>query len=69
MPTFAKTHDECRKSVCIICMKKVDQELSVFYIEKIHQYIQKDVNFQDDRVPFATSITCRSQLGKLDEIL
>ena len=67
MPTFAKTQVECRKCVCINCMKKGDQELSGFYIEKIHQYIQKNVNFQDNRVPFAASITCQSQFGKLDE--
>ena len=67
MPTLAKTSDEYKKSVCIICMNKDDQELSDFYIEKIHQYIQKDVNFQDDRVPFATCIICCSQFGNLDE--
>ena len=65
MPTFAKTHEECRKSVCVICMKKGDQELTENYKSKILQQIQKDLDFNDERVPSATCISCRSQIGKL----
>nr|XP_047146312.1 uncharacterized protein LOC124819137 [Hydra vulgaris] len=65
MPTFAKNHEECRKSVCVICMKKGDQELTENFKAKILQQIQKEINFNDDRVPLATCISCRSHIGKL----
>ena len=48
MPTFAKTHEECRKPVCAICMKKGDQELTENYKSKILQQIQKDLDFNDE---------------------
>ena len=57
MPTFAKTHEECRTLVCIICMKKGDQELSKTYKVKN--------NFNFKRVPLATCVSCRSNLSKL----
>ena len=56
-----------KQEIFIICMKKNYQELPEFYIKKIHQYIQKDVNFQNDKVPFTACITCCSQLGKFGE--
>ena len=65
MLTFAKTHKECRKSVCVICMKKGDQELTENYKSTIPQQIQKDLDFNDERVPLATCISCRSQIGNL----
>ena len=65
MPTFAKTQKEYRKSVCIICMKKGDQELSKTYKVRILQLVQKDVNFNNKRVPLTTCVFCRSNLSKL----
>ena len=47
----AKTHDDCRKTVCAICMKKSDRELSDVAKEKILHFIQKDLNFFKERAP------------------
>ena len=65
MPTFAKTHEECRKSVCVICMKNGDQERTENYKSKILQQIQKDLNLNDESVPLATCISFRSQIGNV----
>ena len=66
MPNASKTHDECRKSVCVVCMKKSDRELTVAAKEKILQFIEPDLDFNDDRVPLGICVNSRFQLGKLD---
>ena len=66
MPNASKTHDECRKSVCVVCMKKSDGELTVAAKEKILQFIEPDLDFNDDRVPLGICVNCRFQLGELD---
>ena len=59
MPTFFKDHDNCRRTVCVICMKKSDREISKHFISEIHCLILSDVNFQDERVPLGICVTCR----------
>ena len=66
MPNASKTHDECRKYVCVVCMKKSDRELTVAAKEKILQFIEPNLDFNDDRVPLGICVNCRFQLGKLD---
>ena len=67
MPIFFKGHDDCRRTVCVICMKKSDREISKYFISVIHCLISSDVNFQDERVPLRICVTCRCKLKKLGD--
>ena len=58
MPNRPKTHDDCRKTVCVICMKKCDRELSDAAKEKVLHFIQKGLNFLDERVSLGICVDC-----------
>ena len=49
IPNSAKAHEDCRRTVCIICMKKADRELAGTQMAKIQQVIQKHINFKEHR--------------------
>ncbi|XP_065673024.1 uncharacterized protein LOC136090361 [Hydra vulgaris] len=66
MPNKAKTHEECRKSVCFLCMRKGDRELNDFIIGRIHKLLKTDIDFADERVPQAICNACRTLLQKRD---
>ena len=67
IPNSAKAHEDCRKTVCIICMKKADRELAGTQMTKIQQVIQKHINFKEHRTPLAACDNCKIQLGKLEK--
>ncbi len=66
MPNKGKNHEDCRKSVCFLCMRKGDRELNEFIIGRIHKLVKSDINFSDERVPLAICNTCRALLQKRD---
>jgi len=63
----AKNHEENRKSVCCVCMKKSDSPLTTKVIERIHKYIQNDIDFNDSRVPSGICTKCRLNLLTLSQ--
>jgi hypothetical protein len=66
MPNHAKTHEECRKTVSFLCMKKGHRELTDFMIGRILKLVKSDLNFDDERVPRGICNTCRLLLQKRD---
>ena len=66
MPNKAKSHEDCRKSVCVLCLKKGDRELSDFIKGRIHKLVKININFADERVPLAICNNCRTILQKRD---
>ncbi len=61
----AKTHEENRKSVCCVCMKKSNDVLTEKVIERIQKRFQQDIDFKDTRVPSGICTTCRIDLATL----
>jgi hypothetical protein len=66
MPNKPKNHEECRKTVCFLCMRKGDREINDFIIGRIHKLVKSDINFADERVPRALCNSCRTLLQKRD---
>ena len=44
MPSFNRTHAQCIKTVCAVCIRSGDQELSEAYIKKVLQFIQSNIS-------------------------
>jgi hypothetical protein len=59
----AKNHEENRKSVCCVCMKKSNDVLTKTVIERIQKYFQQDIDFKDSRVPSGICTACRMNLA------
>ena len=66
MPTSCKTHEECRKTVCFLCMKKCDRELTEFMISRVQKILGQRLDFDDERLPKGVCTNCRVKLGKKD---
>lgn len=66
MPNVAKTHDDCRKTVCFLCMRKCERELTDFLIGKIKKLVKSDIDFNDPRVPRALCSNCSLLLRRKD---
>ena len=61
MSNSAKTHEDCRRAVNIIYMKKADRELTETQMTRIQQVIQKHINFNNNKTPLAVYDNCRIQ--------
>ena len=59
MANQAKTHEDCRKTTCFLCMKKGNRELTEFMIGSFLRHVKPDLNFDDERVPRGIWNTCR----------
>ena len=64
MPNSKKTHEDCRKTVCIFCLKKCTRELNNQLINTIETVLQMKLDISDSRVPKGICDTCRIALGK-----
>ena len=66
MPNIARTHENCRKTVCFLCMGKWHRELTDFMIARVLKLVKSDLKFEDERVPRGICNTCRILLQKRD---
>ena len=64
MPNSKKTHEDCRKTVCIFCLRKCIRELNNQLINTIETVFQMKLDISDSRVPKGICDTCRIALGK-----
>ena len=64
MPNSARNHDENRKVVCLVCLKKANENLTMFLEEKIQIVYGQEIKFDDTRVPQGICETCRTTLKK-----
>ena len=65
MPNKAKNYEDCRKSVCFLCIRKGDRELNDFIIGRIHKLVKSNIKFSDERVPQAScnhEPTCKKEM-------
>ena len=67
MPNHARSHDENRKVVCIMCLRKGNRELTPFLVSKIQNNYKEQFNFDDPRIPQGLCDPCRLALGKCDQ--
>lgn len=67
MPNFAKSHSDCLKSVCFLCMKKSDRELTDFMKARINNIFKEAIDFCDEKIPTGVCNTCRLKLQKIDD--
>ena len=62
MPNQSKNHQENRQSICFLCMQKAERTLTAFLIQKVHELVKSDLDFNDLRVPTGICHTCRKLL-------
>ena len=67
MPHFARIHDLSRKVVCILCLRKCNGSLTPVVIKRLHDHVQKDLDFQDQRIPEGICNSCRVNLLAVSE--
>jgi hypothetical protein len=67
MPNKSKNHEDCRKTVCFLCMQKSDRELTQFMIERVHKIVKSDLDFDNDKTPRGVCASCRVLLQKRDK--
>ena len=51
MPTHAKSHEENRKYVCQLCLKKSSRPLTAFQAQRICELYSTNLDVCDSRVP------------------
>ena len=66
MPNKAKSHEDGKSSVCLLCMRKGDRYLNEFIIARIRKFVKVDINHADERVPRGICNSCRTILQKKD---
>ena len=62
MPNQSKNHQENRQSICFLCMQKAERTLTAFLIQKVHELVKSDLDFNDLCVPTGICHTCRKLL-------
>ena len=70
MPTFKRTHEECRKATCLVCSGKATPNLVLTeeLIQRFRQYA-KNHNYDRDRdfLSFGICNTCKTKLLSQDK--
>ena len=61
----ARSHDENRKFVCFLCLKKVGRELTAFTKQKAVEVLKKEIDINDSRVPLGICYGCNTLLRKV----
>ena len=51
MPYTGKNHEDCRKTVWLLCSRKCERELTIIMIERVHKLEKKDLDFNNEKVP------------------
>lgn len=59
MPHQARNHQESRKKVCLLCMRKSNEVISPSLQQKIIQKTSETFDFNDPRVPLGICSSCR----------
>ena len=67
MPNKAKDHEDCRKTVCFICMKKATRELTQFQADRVKKIFEENLNFLDQSVPRDLCSACRITLLRKEQ--
>ena len=62
MPNIAIDHEDCRKTVCFMCMKKATRELTQFQPDRVKKIFEENLDFLDPRVPRGICSVCRITL-------
>ena len=63
----ARDHEQNRKPVCVLCLKKANRKLSDLNKEKINSVLQTSIHFYDSRVPTGIYESCMSTLRRASE--
>jgi len=67
MPNHQKSHDECRKTVCILCFRKCKEELTRQIQEKVSKVFKREFDFQSPSVPTGICTTCRMKVFRWEK--
>ena len=67
MPTHAKSHEENRKYVCLLCLKKSSRPLTAFQAQRICELYSTNLDVCDSRVPQGLCESCRTALRRKEE--
>ena len=61
-----RSHDECRRAICIVCGGKSDpgEEISSELLKMIREFVMEDFSLNDDRFPAGL---CKSHVNLLHE--
>ena len=62
----AKSLEDWRKTVCFLCLKKCDQQVTHFMKQRMNKYFHQKVVFNDKRDPLGICNSCKSELQKRD---
>ena len=65
-PTRPSDHEECRKKVCLICLRKSDRQLTDGQIQDLRNFsnVFKSIQPWDQRVPTGICLVCVTDLSK-----
>ena len=58
-------HEELRRHVCVMCMRKADQSLSGMVLERVKKIFVSNLDLNDSRLPSGICATCRNLLQKI----
>ena len=64
MPNKAKTHDDCRKTVCFLCMRKCSRQVTSFIEGRVQTILATEIDFTDSRVSQGICEPCRVTFRK-----
>ena len=67
MPNQAKNHEDCRKTVCLLCMRKAGREVTEFLMQKLISAYETNFDFDDSRVPCGLCDACRTTVRRKEE--
>ena len=67
VPLNTLGHDELRKHVCIVCMRKADYNITDLVLGRICQFFVSNLDLTDARLPKGICNSCRKALQKLSE--
>ena len=67
MPNQARSHEDNRKIVCMLCMKKCSRQLTAFQADRIVKIYQTNIDVCDARTPQGICDACRTACRKKDE--
>ena len=67
MPNFAMNHQDSRKAVCCLCIRKSKETITPAVLRRIRSFITLDLDFDDPKVPLGICATCRLALARKEK--
>ena len=67
MPNKAKDYEDCRKTVCFMCMKKATRELTQFQADRVKKIFEENLDFLDPKVPRGICSACQITLLRKEQ--